>query len=50
MTTYVVVMIINQWYLHHYLHVRLSNIFRHLIESYAKVFSTGVKVLRHAFR
>jgi len=50
MTTYVVVMIINQWYLHHYLHVRLSNIFRHLIESYTKVFSTGVKVLRHAFR
>lgn len=49
LTTYTLVTIINQVYLHHYLNVRFNNIFRHLIESYMKVFSTGVKILRGAF-
>lgn len=49
LTTYVLVTIINQVYLHHYLHVRLSNVGRHLAEAYVKVFSTGVKILRGAF-
>lgn len=49
LTTYVIVTIINQIYMHVYLHVRLRNIFKHLFESYTKVFSTGVKFLRQAF-
>src|SRR5687768_11349567 len=49
LTTYIIVTVINQIYLHNFLHVRLNNIFRHLFEAYAKVFSTGVKILRGAF-
>ena len=49
LTTYVLVLTINQIYLHYFLHVRLRNVFRHLLESYAKVFSTGVKLLKGAF-
>jgi lipopolysaccharide exporter len=49
LTTYVLVMILNQLYLHKYLHVRLSSVFRHLVEFYLKLFSTGVKFLRGAF-
>ncbi|MEX2230830.1 MAG: flippase [Cyclobacteriaceae bacterium] len=49
LTTYVIVMILNQVYLHRYLDVRLRNVFRHLVESYVKVFCTGVKILRQAF-
>lgn len=49
LTTYVVVTIINQIYMHIHLHVRVRNIFRHLFEAYAKVFTTGVKFLRGAF-
>lgn len=48
LTTYTLITIINQVYLHHYLNVRLNNVFRHLFESYMKVFSTGVKILRGA--
>jgi lipopolysaccharide exporter len=49
LTTYVVITTLNQIYLHTYLHVRISNILRHLVDSYLKVFSTGVKILREAF-
>jgi lipopolysaccharide exporter len=49
LTTYMIVLTINQVYLHYYLHVRLRNIFRHLFESYLKLFSTGVKLLKGAF-
>ena len=48
-TTYIVVSIINQVYMQRYLGVRLQNVFRHLFETYLKVFSTGVKFLRGAF-
>jgi O-antigen/teichoic acid export membrane protein len=48
LTTYLIVVTINQIYMHKYLNVRLNNVFRHLVEFYAKVFSTGVKFLRQA--
>jgi O-antigen/teichoic acid export membrane protein len=48
-TTYVLVLIINQIYLHYFLNVRIRNILRYLVESYVKVFSTGVKFLKGAF-
>lgn len=48
-TTYVLITVINQIYLHWFLRVRLNNVFRHLFESYLKVFSTGVRILREAF-
>lgn len=49
LTTYVVVTIINQIYMHYFLNVRVANVVRHLIESYQKVFFTGVRMLRSAF-
>ena len=49
MTTYVVITIINQVYLHIYLRIKIRNVVRHLFEAYAKVFSTGVRFLRGAF-
>jgi lipopolysaccharide exporter len=49
LSTYVIVTIINQVYLHYTLGVRVVNIARHLFESYQKVFSTGVKIFREAF-
>jgi O-antigen/teichoic acid export membrane protein len=48
LTTYTVVTIINLIYMHNFLGVRVSSIFRHLVESYSKVFSTGVKIFRGA--
>ena len=48
-TTYVVAVVINQVYLHRFLGVRVINIFRYLFESYAIVFSTGIRFLREAF-
>jgi O-antigen/teichoic acid export membrane protein len=49
MTTYVVITIINQVYLHIYLRIKIRNVIRHLFEAYAKVFSTSVRFLRGAF-
>lgn len=49
LSTYVIVTIINQVYLHYTLGVRVVNIVRHLFESYQKVFSTGVKIFKEAF-
>lgn len=49
LTTYMIVTIINQIYLHRFLKVRLSQVFRHLFDSYVQLFSTGVKFLRQAF-
>jgi O-antigen/teichoic acid export membrane protein len=49
MTTYVVITIINQVYLHIYLRIKVLNVIRHLFEAYAKVFSTSVRFLRGAF-
>ena len=49
LTTYVIVLTLNQIYLHRFLNVRLRNVFKHLLNSYAKVFSTGVKFLSEAF-
>lgn len=49
LTTYILVTIINQIYLQIFLKVRLTHIFRHLFESYTKVFSTGVKIFKGAF-
>ena len=49
LTTYIVVLVLNQVYLHRHLDVRLSNVMRHVFDSYLKVFSTGVKFLREAF-
>jgi lipopolysaccharide exporter len=49
LTTYMIVTIINQIYLHRFLNVRLSQVFRHLYDSYVQLFSTGVKFLRQAF-
>lgn len=48
-TTYIVVSIINQVYLHNFLGVRVSAVVRYMFESYVKVFSTGVKFFRGAF-
>lgn len=49
LTTYVLITIINQIYLHHFLGIKVRNVFKHLFESYTKVFSTGVKMLKAAF-
>lgn len=49
LTTYVLVLIMNQLYLHHFLNVRMTNIFRHLFETYGKIFTAGAKMLRGAF-
>ena len=49
LTTYVLVLIMNQIYLHRFLKVRMTNVFRHLFETYFKVFSAGVKLLKGAF-
>lgn len=49
LTTYCIVFVINQIYLHRHLNVRLRNVFRHLITAYTKAFSTGFKLLREAF-
>ena len=49
LTTYVIVTILNQIYLQQFLGVRILNVLKHLFESYTKVFSTGVKILKAAF-
>ena len=49
LTTYVLITIMNQIYLQHFLGVKVGNVFKHLFESYGKVFSTGVKMLKAAF-
>ena len=49
LTTYVIVTLINQFYLHHYFGVRVGNIGRHLIEAYQKFLNTGVRILKEAF-
>lgn len=49
LTTYAVVTVLNQIFMHRYLGVRVNNIVRHLLESYQKVLFTGVKILREAF-
>jgi O-antigen/teichoic acid export membrane protein len=49
LTTYILITIINQIYLQRFLGVRVGNVFKHLFESYGKVFSTGVKMLKGAF-
>ena len=49
LTTYVLITIINQIYLHHFLGIKVRNVFKHLFEAYTKVFSTGVKMLKAAF-
>lgn len=48
-TTYAIITIINQVYIHRLIGARLQQVFKHLLESYLKVFSTGVKFLRGAF-
>lgn len=48
LTTYVIVLILNQVYLHKYMGVRLGNIFKHVCGSYAKVFSTGIRIIKGA--
>lgn len=45
LSTYVLVTIINQIYLHRFLQVRVSNMVRHVFEAYQKVFSTGLKIV-----
>jgi O-antigen/teichoic acid export membrane protein len=49
LTTYTVMLFVNQVYLHRRLNIRLKNVFRHVLASYLKLFSTGVKFLRGAF-
>ena len=49
LTTYTLVLIMNQIYLHHFLNVRMTNIFRYTFETYGKAFNAGVKILRGAF-
>lgn len=49
LTTYVIMLSVNQVYLHRHLDIRLINIFKHLFATYAKVFFTGVKFLKGAF-
>lgn len=49
LTSYVLITIINQIYLQYFLGVKVANVFKHLLESYGKVFSTGVKMLKGAF-
>lgn len=49
LTTYVLVLIMNQIYLHKFLNVRMTSIFKYMFGNYLKIFSTGVKILRGAF-
>lgn len=48
-TTYLVVLILNQFFLYRFLNVRFANVVRHIFETYLNVFTTGVKIFRKAF-
>lgn len=48
-TTYFLVLVLNQIFLHRFLNVRFSNVLKHIMETYLNVFATGVKILRSAF-
>lgn len=49
LTTYIIITIINQIYLQRFLGVRIKQVFRHFREAYAKVFFTGIRMLKAAF-
>jgi lipopolysaccharide exporter len=49
LTTYLISLIYNQYYLYHNLNIRLAGVFKHFFEFYAKIFSFGVKFLRRTF-
>lgn len=48
LTTYVIVLVMNQVYMSRFLNVRVSNIVRYLFEFYFKVFSSSVRFLKEA--
>jgi O-antigen/teichoic acid export membrane protein len=49
LTTYILALIYNQYYLHKNLNIRIAGVFQHFFEFYAKIFSVGLKVIRRAF-
>lgn len=49
LTTYLISLIYNQYYLYHNLNIRLVGVFRHFLDFYAKIFSFGIKFLRRTF-
>lgn len=49
LTTYLISLVYNQYYLYHNLNIRLTGVFRHFLEFYGKMFSFGVKFLRRTF-
>lgn len=48
LTTYVLILILNQIFLYRFLNVRSVNILKHLFDTYFKAFSASVKILRGA--
>jgi O-antigen/teichoic acid export membrane protein len=46
LTTYLISLVYNQYYLYHNLNVRLTGVFKHFIDFYLKIFSTGIKFLK----
>ncbi|HET7180395.1 MAG TPA: flippase [Chryseosolibacter sp.] len=48
LTTYVIVVVINQVYMSRFLGVRVSNILKHLLGFYSSVFSGSIKFLKEA--
>jgi O-antigen/teichoic acid export membrane protein len=49
LTTYLISLIYNQYYLYHNLNVRLAGVFKHFIEFYTRIFSFGIKFIRRTF-
>lgn len=49
LTTYLLALVHNQWYLHKNLNIRIAGVFQHFLEFYAKIFSVGLKVIRRTF-
>jgi lipopolysaccharide exporter len=49
MTTYLISLVYNQYYLYNNLNIRLAGVFRHFLDFYGKIFSFGIKFLRRTF-
>jgi lipopolysaccharide exporter len=49
LTTYVFALVHNQYYLHKNLDIRVTGVFQHFLEFYAKIFTVGMKVIRRVF-
>jgi lipopolysaccharide exporter len=49
LTTYLISLVYNQYYLYNNLNIRLTGVFKHFLDFYGKMFSFGIKFLRRTF-